>query len=193
MTFHGGCGVNSDGPNSSSPVSFSLDRVVKFNAVLYSTNIMSPGRKRYYEANKPMLAQISQRYRSTPESKEKRKQNERENRRIQRLYDEECRRALTTQHGHVHAYSHSHARLRTHNRGISHRDHMYWYKYGMTIEDYEGMLNRQHGRCAICGTENPGQYRFVIDHCHRTGRIRGILCNTRALQQAIKYLLHYSK
>lgn len=52
-------------------------------------------------------------------------------------------------------------------------------KYGITPEKFDRMLAAQGGRCAICGTDKPrGRHnRFVVDHCHKTGVIRGILCS----------------
>lgn len=51
-------------------------------------------------------------------------------------------------------------------------------KYGITLVDQQNILARQDGRCAICRTtEWGGMYGTpVIDHCHTTGRVRGILC-----------------
>lgn len=51
-------------------------------------------------------------------------------------------------------------------------------KYGITIEQYDEMLAAQGGVCPICGTPpaDPRGYRMHIDHCHDTGRVRGILC-----------------
>lgn len=43
------------------------------------------------------------------------------------------------------------------------------------LQKFEDMNSAQHGRCAICG-RRPGQRRLSIDHCHRTGAIRGLLC-----------------
>ena len=50
--------------------------------------------------------------------------------------------------------------------------------YGLTIEDYEKMLNKQNNVCWICKTNNPGKNRsyFTVDHCHATGVVRGLLC-----------------
>jgi len=48
-------------------------------------------------------------------------------------------------------------------------------RYGMTPDDYDLLLNKQNGVCAICGKE-PGKRRFAIDHDHNTGTIRGLLC-----------------
>lgn len=47
--------------------------------------------------------------------------------------------------------------------------------FGITIAEYEEMLESQGGTCAICrGTESVG--RLAVDHCHSTGKIRGLLC-----------------
>lgn len=48
--------------------------------------------------------------------------------------------------------------------------------YGITIEDYARIINRQGGDCASCGDELDMGKKTCIDHCHRTGRVRGILC-----------------
>lgn len=52
-------------------------------------------------------------------------------------------------------------------------------RYGLTIADYDRMLAAQHGVCLICGSDQPGggHFRLVVDHCHATGRVRGLLCN----------------
>lgn len=51
-------------------------------------------------------------------------------------------------------------------------------KYGITIEDYERMFEEQNGLCAICSTCDPGGNgeHFAVDHCHKTDRVRGLLC-----------------
>ena len=71
--------------------------------------------------------------------------------------------------------------------------------YGMTVADYDAMLARQGGRCAIC-RRPPGKRRLAVDHDHRTGRNRALLCgscnlligyareNLRVLWAAIEYL-----
>lgn len=55
--------------------------------------------------------------------------------------------------------------------------------YGITIEDVVRTLINQHGLCANrgCGKEisievKTGENRAVVDHCHRTGKFRAILC-----------------
>lgn len=52
--------------------------------------------------------------------------------------------------------------------------------YGLIEDDYQAILRSQDYRCAICGSDKPGGQwgRFVVDHCHRTGRVRGILCDS---------------
>lgn len=57
------------------------------------------------------------------------------------------------------------------------RERLYKKKYGITIADYNAILEEQDGKCAICGTSDPrGQGVFHIDHNHVTGKVRGLLC-----------------
>jgi hypothetical protein len=52
--------------------------------------------------------------------------------------------------------------------------------YGLTVEGYEWLLKAQGNKCACCGSKNPKHRhgRFVVDHCHETGKVRGLLCST---------------
>ena len=57
------------------------------------------------------------------------------------------------------------------------------YRYGITKQDYENLFTKQKGCCAICNTDNPSAKSkkhkyFSVDHCHQTGKIRGLLCAT---------------
>ncbi|MFI5935430.1 endonuclease VII domain-containing protein [Actinoplanes sp. NPDC051494] len=45
-------------------------------------------------------------------------------------------------------------------------------RYGIGQRDFDEMLARQGGMCAICGADDPQH----VDHDHRTGWVRGILC-----------------
>lgn len=51
--------------------------------------------------------------------------------------------------------------------------------YGISLDDYEKMFEKQNGVCAICGDPNMSErYKYLaVDHCHETGRIRGLLCD----------------
>jgi hypothetical protein len=77
--------------------------------------------------------------------------------------------------------------------------------YGITLDQYNDMLSKQDGKCMICQSDNNGFYNnkpkaFAVDHCHTTGKIRGLLCgdcnagigllkdNIDLLNNAIKYL-----
>jgi hypothetical protein len=78
-------------------------------------------------------------------------------------------------------------------------------RFGITPQEYEKRFNSQNGVCAICFNPETatrlGKIKALsVDHCHKTGAIRGLLCsdcNTgigklkddpKVLQSAIRYL-----
>ena len=74
-------------------------------------------------------------------------------------------------------------------------------RYNLSIEEYENLLRSQNGQCKICkATKNKSNRRLSVDHCHKSGKIRGLLCNhcnvaigmlkdnPELLKQAISYL-----
>jgi hypothetical protein len=83
------------------------------------------------------------------------------------------------------------------------------HSYGISLEEYDALLKEQGGVCQICkcppkenGPKNLQALR--VDHCHETGKIRGLLChscnvaighlgdNLSTLQNAISYLAKYA-
>lgn len=78
-------------------------------------------------------------------------------------------------------------------------------KYGITPEDYDLMLLLQGKKCGLCRGLNPAKApRLVVDHDHRTGMARELLCDRcnhllgnaneseEILQAAIKYVRRWS-
>ena len=73
-------------------------------------------------------------------------------------------------------------------------------KYGITVQQYDAMLEAQGGGCCICGRPPREDISLHVDHDHSTGNIRGILCfrcnnaladfqdNQHLLQKAADYL-----
>lgn len=49
-------------------------------------------------------------------------------------------------------------------------------KYGITHKEYDEMLEKQNGVCAICGDPSRKPYGLHVDHNHDTGKIRKLLC-----------------
>lgn len=51
------------------------------------------------------------------------------------------------------------------------------YRHGLTPSQKADMLTAQGGVCAVCAASAPGGKNWHTDHCHATGKIRGILCH----------------
>ena len=50
-------------------------------------------------------------------------------------------------------------------------------QYGITLDIYEEMLEKQNGKCYICGNEaNYNGKPLYVDHCHDSGKVRKLLC-----------------
>lgn len=50
-------------------------------------------------------------------------------------------------------------------------------KYGITLDSYEEMLEKQDRKCYICGNEaNYNGKPLYVDHCHDSGKVRKLLC-----------------
>lgn len=49
-------------------------------------------------------------------------------------------------------------------------------RYGVDQTEYNRMFEEQGGRCKICNQEQP-EKRLAVDHCHRTGKVRSLLCD----------------
>lgn len=86
-------------------------------------------------------------------------------------------------------------------------------RYGIGVEEYNIMVQNQQGLCKICkkpevilgpGKDKSKPRDLSVDHCHKTKKIRGLLCakcntaigifkeNLEALKAAIKYLEEHS-
>lgn len=49
-------------------------------------------------------------------------------------------------------------------------------RYGIGLVEYDVLLEAQGGVCPICGALEPKPYGFHVDHDHKTGAVRGLLC-----------------
>lgn len=81
---------------------------------------------------------------------------------------------------------------------------LYLRRYGITIKDYEELLEKQNFSCRICKQPVSSIRRLDVDHDHKTGHVRGLLCNKcnqaiglfqdnpKLLIEATDYLLNWS-
>jgi hypothetical protein len=70
------------------------------------------------------------------------------------------------------------------------------WKFGVSPEQHDAMLEQQSFKCAVCQTDEP----TCVDHCHTSGAVRGLLCrpcnlglghfkdNATTIANAIAYL-----
>lgn len=78
------------------------------------------------------------------------------------------------------------------------------YKYNISLEQFNGMLISQNNSCAICFIKFKDKKSTHVDHCHKTGTIRSLLCakcnvllgmakdSIAVLKSAQEYLQKYS-
>lgn len=48
-------------------------------------------------------------------------------------------------------------------------------EYNISLEQWQTQFSTQGGRCAIC--QSDGERKLSVDHCHQTGKFRGLLCS----------------
>ena len=69
------------------------------------------------------------------------------------------------------------AKYRARPERRAHRaDYMLKRRYGISLEAWGEILVRQGGRCPGCGSPLESGFKTHVDHCHVTGRVRGLLC-----------------
>lgn len=94
-----------------------------------------------------------------------------------------CRRKREKE-PHAKSLKRASARRRRHDNPDSFRDNALRAKFGITLAQYKGMLDAQNGVCLICASppiirdgRNGKIKDLCVDHDHKTGIIRGLLCD----------------
>jgi len=95
-----------------------------------------------------------------------------------------CRQCCTAAHGKWRAenraaYNEAAKQWRANNRSKCRAAELK-HHYGLSVADYDALLAQQGGACVICSKpHNPTARlgRLFVDHCHRTGKVRGLLCS----------------
>lgn len=68
-------------------------------------------------------------------------------------------------------------RLRASNPEYDKSYKLKW-NYGITLDEWNVLFKKQDKSCAICKSKTSGARGFSTDHCHKTGKVRGILCHS---------------
>lgn len=93
---------------------------------------------------------------------------------------------------------------RNNNRGKIRKYTRNWHikrKYGLSMEDKENLLKKQKNNCAICEKPFSKKEKNYIDHCHKSGKVRGIVhgrCNillgfSKENIETLKMVIQYIK
>jgi recombination endonuclease VII len=69
-----------------------------------------------------------------------------------------------------------HREVQKRRREAAHSRHIYE-RYGMTKEHYEALYEAQGGLCYICKRATGRRRKLAVDHDHKTGYVRGLLCS----------------
>lgn len=89
--------------------------------------------------------------------------------------------AICVSKGNRRSYRKHREKHRAYARGryATRRDYKLRWSYGISQDIFNELLDAQGGRCAICLTTEPkGKHgQFMVDHDHKTGRVRGLLCH----------------
>lgn len=145
-------------------------------------------RARYHSHNREKILQRVKKYREN--NREKKAATD-------RRYREKKGESLLIKKRHYYFQNPEKIKERTLRKSIKH-------KYGITLEEYN-QLKDSSNQCHICNTEFGEKLRKNLDHCHATGKIRGILCqqcnvgigclkdDIERLSSAIEYIKKYSE
>lgn len=50
--------------------------------------------------------------------------------------------------------------------------------YNISLDEYNSLLDAQNNECKICSISLIGKNKCVVDHCHKTNKVRGLLCHS---------------
>lgn len=111
----------------------------------------------------------------------------------------DCKESLTMEHYSINKKGHPQARCKKCNPVFCRQSDLAR-KYGISVEDYRFMVENQNNTCEICGGVNTDGRPLFVDHCHKSGKVRSLLCHScnagigcfkddeSLLEKAINYL-----
>lgn len=115
----------------------------------------------------------------TPEQARKSEYDKAYYQRRRQYFQDKHKRWKAENKEHVRAYARNYRRENAERLRDASRSAKFKYKYGITLEERDVMFVAQGSKCAACKKPETSHARgWHTDHCHRTGRVRGILCHS---------------
>ncbi len=158
--------------------------------------------RQWSEAHKAQLREYEKKRNHSPKRKEREKQRSQDRLAYKREYNKKWFKENGKEYYLKNRDKISQYHKKHDNPEVKLRSHLK-FRYGITPEKRNEMLIDQGNRCAICSvlfTNKSLGTKPYVDHCHETGKIRGLLCqkcnfilgcagdNITVLENAIKYL-----
>lgn len=152
--------------------------------------------KKYYEENRDIILEKARgRYKENREEyllkeKTKRKENVEEFRKKDKEYREKNREQINRK---ARRYAEKRVNENPDEWSFIKRRNKIKTLYNVSVDFIVDLMNKQKGCCAICGCSlvNPNSKQtYSIDHCHSTGKVRGLLCIkcNAVLEYSVKHI-----
>jgi hypothetical protein len=134
---------------------------------------MTPKQQKQHERNStPEAKEWRRKYRETPEAKERAKEYSRK----YSLTPEAKANNLKYRSTEKWKETRRKYQAKVKSEGLW-RKYQLKYAYGLSVKEWESIFISQGSKCAICFRTEHGGTNWHTDHCHSSGKVRGILCH----------------
>ncbi len=165
--------------NEQDPIKIAKEKKHKQQKVYYQKPEIKARTKEYQKKNKEKITKQRKEYDSRPEVIARRKAYKQKPEVKERMKEYNSRPEVKERMKEYNSRPEVIARRKKYTTKYSFENQLK--KYGLTTKYYYRMLKQQGGVCAICGNnetikQNGKVINLAVDHCHKTGKVRGLLC-----------------